>query len=237
MTEETKISDLIGSHSPSTNKDKESETIDNNIEPIEGFLNKAIRNGNIIILDNLHEANSIITKRLNVLLDSRDSFYILEKPLENIIEINGKLRIIGTSDRNLISKVSSAFLNRFVIINEVKFNDLIKKFLENENDDLSKDIVNEMFPSLGDVDESDKNKELDECVINDIIQSKKEEIEYLRTKLSNLLKNGKTTNDDEEKKLHKIKDETFNEKKLKIAALYMKDIPGWPYFSSFFIYF
>ena len=108
--------------------------------------------------------------------------------------------------------MSSAFLNRFVIINEVKFNDLIKKFLENENDDLSKDIVNEMFPSLGDVDESDKNKEFDECVINDIIQSKKEEIEYLRTKLSNLLKNGKTTNDDEEKKLHNIKDEAFNEK-------------------------
>ena len=183
MTEETKISDLIGSHSPSTNKDKESETIDNNIEPIEGFLNKAIRNGNIIILDNLHEANSIITKRLNVLLDSRDSFYILEKPLENIIEINGKLRIIGTSDRNLISKVSSAFLNRFVIINEVKFNDLIKKFLENENDDLSKDILNDMLPILGDEDESNKSKELDECVINHTIQLKREEIEYLSTKL------------------------------------------------------
>ena len=124
--------------------------------------------------------------------------------------------------------MSPALLNRFDIINlenqlghinEVEFNNLIKKFLENENDDLSKDIVNEMFPNLGDVDESDKNKEFDECVINDIIQSKKEEIEYLRTKLS------------------KIKDETFNEKKLKIAALYMKDIPGWPYFSSFFIYF
>ena len=79
--------------------------------------------------------------------------------------------------------MSSAFLNRFVIINEVKFNDLIKKFLENENDDLSKDILNDMLPILGDEDESNKSKELDECVINHTIQLKREEIEYLSTKL------------------------------------------------------
>ena len=106
--------------------------------------------------------------------------------------------------------MSPALLNRFDIINlenqlghinEVEFNDLIKKFLENENDDLSKDIVNEMLPSLGDEDESNKRKELDECVINDTIQLKKEEIEYSSTKLTNLLENGKTTNDDEEKKI------------------------------------
>ena len=89
--------------------------------------------------------------------------------------------------------MSPALLNKFDIINlenqlghinEVEFNDLIKKFLENENNDLSKDIVNEMFPSLWDENESNKSKELDECVINDTIQTKKEEIEYLRTKLS-----------------------------------------------------
>ena len=141
---------------------------------------------------------------------------------------------------------SAALLNKFDIINlekllghinEVEFNDLVKKFLENENDDLSKDIVNEMFPSLGDVDESDKNKELDECVINDTIQLKKEELEYSSTKLSNLLKNGKTTNDDEEKKLHKIKDETFNEKKIEKSSFIYEGYTRWPYFSSFFIYF
>ena len=46
-----------------TNKVEDSETIENNIEQKEGFLIKAIRNGNIVILDNLHEANSLITER------------------------------------------------------------------------------------------------------------------------------------------------------------------------------
>ena len=145
--EETKAPDLIGSHSPSTNKDEESETIENNLEWKEGFLIKAIRNGNIVILENLHEANFIITERLNDLLYSRDGFYISEKPLENSIAINDRFRIIGISDRNLILKMSLAFLNRLDIINlenqlahikEVEFNNFIKKLLENENDDLSK---------------------------------------------------------------------------------------------------
>ena len=89
--------------------------------------------------------------------------------------------------------MSHALLNRFDIINlenqlghinEVEFNDLVKKFLENENNVLSKDIVNDMLPCLGDEDESDESKELDECVINDTIQSKNEEIKYSSTKLT-----------------------------------------------------
>ena len=178
-----------------TNKVEDSEAIENNVERKEGFLIKVIRNGNIVKLDNLHRANSIIIERLNELSDSRDNFYLRENPLENIIEINDKFRIIGIPTRNLISKMSPALLNRFDIINlenqlghinEVEFNDLVKKFLENENNDLSKDIVNEMFPSLGDENEFNKNKELDECVINDKIQSKKEEIEYSNIKLTNI---------------------------------------------------
>ena len=52
-----------------TNKVEDSETIENNIERKEGFLIKAIRNGNIVILDNLHEDCSIIIEKLNNLLD------------------------------------------------------------------------------------------------------------------------------------------------------------------------
>ena len=78
-----------------TNKVEDSEAIENNIERKEGFLIKVIRNGNIVKLDNLHWANPIIIERLNELLDSSDSFYILENPLENTIEINDKFRIIG----------------------------------------------------------------------------------------------------------------------------------------------
>ena len=68
-----------------TNKVEDSETIENNIERKEGFLIKVIRNWNIVKLDNLHRANSIIIERLNELLDSSDSFYIPENPLENTI--------------------------------------------------------------------------------------------------------------------------------------------------------
>ena len=230
-TEETKVSDLIGYHSPSTNKSDESEAIENNLEWKEGFLTKAIKNGKIVILDNLHEANSIITERLNDLLDSRDSFYIPENPLENNIKINEKFRVIGISDRNLISKMSPAFLNRFDIINlenqldyinEDEFNNLIQILLENEQEnnrtiyeENAKDIIEEM--SFFDEDESsmNKSKELDMSKesdknistsinnIKNIIQLKKEEIKKLGGKLINLIK------DNSPKKL--INNEKMNE--------------------------
>ena len=230
-TDETKVSDLIGYHSPSTNKSDESEAIENNLEWKEGFLTKAIKNGKIVILDNLHEANSIITERLNDLLDSRDSFYIPENPLENNIKINEKFRVIGISDRNLISKMSPAFLNRFDIINlenqldyinEDEFNNLIQILLENEQEnnrtiyeENAKDIIEEM--SFFDEDESsmNKSKELDMSKesdknistsinnIKNIIQLKKEEIKKLGGKLINLIK------DNSPKKL--INNEKMNE--------------------------
>ena len=56
-----------------------------------------------------------------------------------------------------------------------------------------KDILNDMFPSLGDEDESNKSKELDEYAINDTVQLKKEEIENLSTKLINFLKKDNIT--------------------------------------------
>ena len=39
------------------------------IEWKEGFLTKSIKEGNIVLLDNLQEASSKVTERLNCLLD------------------------------------------------------------------------------------------------------------------------------------------------------------------------
>ena len=66
--EEKKCYDLIGYNTPikvETNNQEE-EVI---IEWKEGFLSEAIEKGKIVILDNLQEAKSTITERLNGLLD------------------------------------------------------------------------------------------------------------------------------------------------------------------------
>ena len=63
-TEETKCSDLIGAQTP-----KQVKGQDIYMEWKDGFLSKAIENGELVILDNLQEANSTITERLNGLLD------------------------------------------------------------------------------------------------------------------------------------------------------------------------
>ena len=65
-TEETKCSDLFGYIAPQ--KSSGTNEGDINMEWREGFLSKAIENGFIAILDNLHEVNSTITERLNGLL-------------------------------------------------------------------------------------------------------------------------------------------------------------------------
>ena len=92
----------------------------------EGLLTKAIKEGKIFILDNLNEANSTVTERLNALLDKKydenkenrdkNKFDIPENPLEDSIEINDNFRIIGVCDSQKIDKMSPAFLNRFDLI-------------------------------------------------------------------------------------------------------------------------
>ena len=123
-TEETKCSDLIGYHSPKKEKINQGESI---MEWKDGFLTESIKEGKIVILDNLQEANSTVTERLNGLLDFKydekkkkgskeRKFDIPENPLENSISIHKDFRIIGVCDIIQMNKMSPAFLNRFDII-------------------------------------------------------------------------------------------------------------------------
>ena len=92
----------------------------------DGFLTKAIEKGELVIMDNLQEANSTITERLNGLLDIKydegkkkgnsKKFDIPENPLKNSIDINKEFRIIGICEKQSINQMSPAFLNRFDII-------------------------------------------------------------------------------------------------------------------------
>jgi len=120
MHRRKKCSDLIGYHSSKKEKEIDNENI---LEWKEGFLTDSIKNGEIVMLDNLQEANSIVTGRLNSLLDFKydkniieSKFEIPENPLENSIIIHKNFRIIGVSNIDQLMKMSPAFLNRFDII-------------------------------------------------------------------------------------------------------------------------
>ena len=143
-TEETKCSDLIGYNTP---KKEEEINYENNTIMVwkEGCLTKSIKEGKIFILDNLHEANSTITERLNSLLDKKydenkeknhiNRFDIPENPLEGSIEINNNFRIIGICDLERIDKMSPAFLNRFdIIVLEDQLEEVIKENKVDENE-------------------------------------------------------------------------------------------------------
>ena len=130
-TEETKCTDLIGYQVP---KEENGKNI--YMEWKDGFLTKAIEKGEIVILDNLQEANSTITERLNGFLDikydedkikgSSKKFDIPENPLKSSIEIHKNFRIIGICNIQTIIQMSPAFLNRFVI----SFGKPIKKYIK-----------------------------------------------------------------------------------------------------------
>ena len=158
-TEETKCSDLIGYHSP-----KKLKTITNYKEILEwkeGFLIKSIKEGKIVILDNLQETNSTVTERLNGLLDfkydenknkseNERKFDVPENPLESSIKIHPKFRIIGICNINQISKMSPAFLNRFDIIS-----------LENQLEDINTEKLKKLTEALLNCEEEkeeDKNE-------------------------------------------------------------------------------
>ena len=142
-TEDTKCSDLIGGQIPKENMEKEIY-----MEWKDGFLTKAIENGELVIMDDLQEANSTITERLNGLLDIKydegkrkgnsNKFDIPENPLKDSIEIHKDFRIIGICDIQSINQMSPAFLNRFdIIILENQLND--KRFILK---DLLKILIN-----------------------------------------------------------------------------------------------
>ena len=184
-TEETKCSDLIGYHSPKKEEERDNENI---LEWKEGFLTDSIKNGKIVILDNLQEANSIVTERLNSLLDFKydknimeRKFDIPENPLENSIIIHKNFRIIGVCNIEQLMKMSPAFLNRFDIItlenqledfSNEKLNNLVKvligniwekkelnKAQEKEEEEIFDELDNIMFANKNDTNEEYEEEE------------------------------------------------------------------------------
>ena len=198
-TEETKCSDLIGYQKP---KDENGKNI--YMEWNDGILTKAIEKGEIVILDNLQEANSTVTERLNGLLDIKydedkkkgtsKKFDIPENPLKNSIEIHKDFRIIGICDIHTIIQMSPAFLNRFDIIvmenqlNIFEENDLVNliKIILSRGKEKSA-LVQEAESELGD-DFAEKEEEKEEDFIKkEILEDN--EIEYLSSKLIALISN------------------------------------------------
>lgn len=116
-TDATRCSDLIGRIKILESSEPTSELM----VWEDGFLNKAIKEGICAVLDNINEAKSTVTERLNSLLDQtydgkEKLFAIPENPTEKQIKVNDNFRLICTCDIKEIKFISPAFLNRFDII-------------------------------------------------------------------------------------------------------------------------
>ena len=209
-TEETKCSDLIGGQVP-----KEYNKQEIYMEWKDGFLTEAIENGKIVILDNLQEANSTVTERLNGFLDIKydedkkkgtsRKFDIPENPLKNSVEINKDFRIIGICDVQAINQLSPAFLNRFDIIilenqiqniSDFELINLLKKIINKEDEKIGVEQIerkklNELFDDLG-FDDIEKDDKIEKNENENIILDERS-MNYLAKKILN--KNNNIIND------------------------------------------
>jgi len=164
-TDKIEPSDLIGCQ-------KFAEKLQKTEEMIvwkDGFLTKAVILGLSVILDNIEEAPSTVTERLNGLLDKnygeKDQYFdIPENPKNNSIRINPKFRLLCSCNINKVNKMSPAFINRFDVIvledqlEEIKDNDLLeliatRLIIENEKklNNNKPDLKDDDSDSLGTV--------------------------------------------------------------------------------------
>ena len=151
-TKNTKYSDLIGYYHLQKN--------DYGIyyEWKDGFITDAIKNGKIVILDDLHEVDSQILERLNSLFDiqykddiiygnKEKKFEIQENQRENSIPIHKNFRIIGVCDSKRMNQITPSFINRFIIVN-----------LDNQLDNINKENLKELVHVL--FYKNEQNKDL-----------------------------------------------------------------------------
>jgi len=129
-TNKLECSDLLGSQKPS-DKIQEGEEM---LVWKDGFLTDSIKNGYTVVLDNINEAPSTVTERLNGLLDKtyddKESFFELpENPNDSRIPINSNFRIICVCEYDKIKKMSPAFINRYDVI---VLDDLFDKSITDE---------------------------------------------------------------------------------------------------------
>ena len=178
VTEETKNSDLIGKLVPVQNPKAGQELIDWN----SAFLLKAIKLGKCAVLDGIDNARSIVTERLNGLLDETYGkgdklFDVPENPKKPQVLIHANFRLLCTAKINKINQMSPAFVNRFDII---VLEDQLENISEKEFSDLVKLLMNQpnIFPQENELE--DEEKEEKEEKRNKILKEleKKKEIIY-----------------------------------------------------------
>ena len=171
-TEEIKPSDLIGKLRPSDKK-----TIDEGGEILswsDGILTESIMNGKILVLDSIEQAPSMVTERLNGLLDKKYSgeekvFEIPENTNKKEIKINEHFRLLCTCNIDKINSMSPAFVNRFDIIvledqlnglSDEQLKELIKILFKNSKEKIVKvslEKINNKNYNDHDLDENFKN--------------------------------------------------------------------------------
>ena len=179
VTEETKTSDLIGKLVPVQNPKAGQELID----WYSAFLLKAIKLGKCAVLDGIDNARSIVTERLNGLLDETYGkgdklFDVPENPKEPQVLIHPNFRLLCTAKINKINQMSPAFVNRFDII---VLEDQIENITEEEFSSLANLLMNQpnIFPKgEGELEEEKEEKEEEERKKKLEELKKKEEFQY-----------------------------------------------------------
>ena len=179
-TKNIQCSDLIGVQKPSGKMDESNELL----EWKKGFLCIAIEKGDCVILDNIDEAPSTLTERLNGLLDKKNDdsekkFDVPENPKEPQIDIHDNFRMICTSNIDKVNEMSPAFVNRFDVIvleDQIenigdKINELIKFFLnkcsaeknlEKQKEKKEKEIYYDKFGFHDDDEKKEEKNEVKE---------------------------------------------------------------------------
>ena len=106
LSEQTDLSDLLGSDLPS----------ENGFRWVDGILLKAVKEGAFILLDELNLANQTVLEGLNSLLDHRRSLFIPELMLS--VKAPNTLRIFGTQNPRSQGSgrkgLPQSFVNRFL---------------------------------------------------------------------------------------------------------------------------
>ena len=183
-----KCSDLIGRQKP---VDDLNNPVGELIKWENGFVVEGLIKGKCIILDSLEKAQPTVTERLNNLLDinyihDTEYFTIPENPeLKEGIKINPNFRIIATADEEGLSKMSPAFINRFIIVylddqltnvkkGDIKlFSSIIFNKIQNDKESKNrKDSNDSDRPNFMDEENSSDNDNNSNEFLNDEIKEK-----------------------------------------------------------------
>ena len=234
-TDKIEPSDLIGCQKVAEKLQKTEEMI----VWKDGFLTKAVILGLSVILDNIEEAPSTVTERLNGLLDKnygeKDQYFdIPENPKNNSIKINQNFRLICTCNINKVNKMSPAFINRFDVIvledqlEEIKDNDLLeliatRLIIENEKklNNNKPILIDDDNDSLGNYDEYNSDDEEDNISQKDINLN---EVPKSDKDLCQDISQHKNINDIEKDKIIKVDDVKINFKEEENNNEYSKPI-------------